>query len=105
MQHTNQLRVMKFKEAMQSDPKGWKAAVEDKYQRMEKNEVFKIIKRSKVPPNRRIISTTWAMKQKANGTKRARLVAHGYEQVAGQDYDPKGGRYAPVVTGSKFVAY
>lgn len=38
------------------------------------------------------------MKQKANGTKRAGLVARGCEQIAGQDYDPKGGQYAPVVT-------
>ena len=38
------------------------------------------------------------MKQKANGVKRARLVARGFQQVSGQDYDPDGGRYAPVVT-------
>jgi Reverse transcriptase (RNA-dependent DNA polymerase) len=38
------------------------------------------------------------MKQKANGIKRARLVACGFQQIAGQVYDPDGGRYAPVVS-------
>jgi Reverse transcriptase (RNA-dependent DNA polymerase) len=38
------------------------------------------------------------MKQKVNSVKHARLVARGFQQVSGQDYDPQGGRYAPVVT-------
>jgi hypothetical protein len=98
VQDTTDLRVMKLDEAMRVDPVGWKAAVEDEYARMVKNGVFKAIPRSSVPRGRRVISTTWAMKQKANGVKRARLVARGFQQVAGQDYDPEAGRYAPVVS-------
>jgi Reverse transcriptase (RNA-dependent DNA polymerase) len=95
---TNQLRVMKYKEAMQTDKKGWTASVDDEYQRMVDNEVFKIIHCKDVPRGRKVVSTMWAMKQNVNGVKRARLVARGFEQVLGQDYDPQGGRYAPVVT-------
>jgi hypothetical protein len=40
----------------------------------------------------------WVMKQKANGVKCACLVARDFQQIAGQDYDPDGGRYAPVVS-------
>jgi hypothetical protein len=89
---------MKFDEAMRVDRAGWSDAVEDEYKRMVKNGVFKPILRSSVPRGRRVILTTWAMKQKANGVKRARLVARGFQQVAGQDYDPEAGRYAPVVS-------
>jgi hypothetical protein len=95
---TNELRVMKYEEAMRVDPVGWAAAVVDEYKRMVSSKVFRVIPRSEVPRGRRVISTTWAMKQKANGTKRARLVARGFQQVAGDDYDPDGGRYAPVVS-------
>ena len=95
---TNDLRVMKYEEAMRVDPVGWAAAVVDEYKRMMSSKVFVVIPRAEVPRGRRVISTTWAMKQKANGTKRARLVARGFQQVAGDDYDPDGGRYAPVVS-------
>jgi Reverse transcriptase (RNA-dependent DNA polymerase) len=98
VQDTNQLRVMKFKEAMQTDQKGCLVAVEEEYQRMIDNNVFKIIHRKDVPHGRKVISTIWAMKQKVNGVKCARLVAHSFQQVSGQDYDPQGGHYAPVVT-------
>jgi Reverse transcriptase (RNA-dependent DNA polymerase) len=33
-----------------------------------------------------------------NGVKHARLVTRGFQQITGQDYDPDGGRYAPVVS-------
>jgi hypothetical protein len=95
---TNKLRVMKYEEAMMVDPIGWKSAFDDEYARMKANGVFKPIHRKDVPKGRKVISTTWAMKQKANGVKLAWLVARGFQQVAGQDYDPDGGRYAPVVT-------
>ena len=39
----------------------------------------------------------WAMKQKANRTKRARLNAHGYEQVDGKHYNEVDSKVAPIV--------
>ena len=52
-----------------------------------KHGVFEEVPRSKVPPGAKILSTTWAMKQKANGVKRARMNARGFEQVDGEHYD------------------
>jgi Reverse transcriptase (RNA-dependent DNA polymerase) len=95
---TNQLRAMKLKEAMQTDQDGWSVAVKEEYRRMVDNDIFKIIHCKDVLRGRKVICTTWAMKQKVNGVKRARLVARGFQQVLGQDYDPQGGRYAPAVT-------
>eukprot|EP00979_Chaetoceros_neogracilis_P012413 scaffold3301_cov154-Chaetoceros_neogracile.AAC.1 len=40
-----------------------------------------------LPPDAKFITSTWAMKKKANGTYRARLNARGYEQVEGLHYD------------------
>jgi hypothetical protein len=60
---------MKYKEAMQTDAKGWTAAVDDEHQHMVDNEVFKIIHCKDVPRGRRVISTTWAMKQKVNSVQ------------------------------------
>jgi len=39
-----------------------------------------------VPEGAKIITSTWAMKKKANGTFRARLNARGFEQVEGVHY-------------------
>ena len=40
-----------------------------------------------VSGNGKILTTTWAMKKKANGTYRARVNARGYKQVKGVHYD------------------
>jgi hypothetical protein len=40
-----------------------------------------------VPKNAKVMSSTWAIKKKSNGTYRARLNASGYEQVDGIHYD------------------
>ena len=40
-----------------------------------------------VPTNAKILTSTWAMKKKANGTFRARCNARGYEEVDGVHYD------------------
>jgi hypothetical protein len=43
----------------------------------------------------KVLTSTWAMKKKANGTYRARMNARGYEQVDGVHYD-ENSKAAPV---------
>ena len=71
---------MKYDEAMKKDPVGWTNSVDSEQQRMVDHKVFKTIKKKDVPPNAKILTLIWAMKQKADGTKRARVNAHGYKQ-------------------------
>ena len=40
-----------------------------------------------VPAGAKVITSTWAMKKKANGTYRARLNVRGFQQVEGVHYD------------------
>ena len=51
--------------------------------------MYKAIKLVDVPPNSKFISTTWAMKRKSNGVRRARLAMRGFEQVKDTHYDPE----------------
>ena len=75
---------MKFKEAMKTpDKEHWLEAVEEEHNKMVKLKVWKAILRKDIPAAAKILSSTWAMKKKANGQFRARIVARGYEQVDG----------------------
>ena len=86
--HTAELKPMKYNQAMAgSDRAEWEKSVDQEHDKMEKHGVFEEVPRSKVPPGAKILSTTWAMKQKANGVKRARMNARGFEQVDGEHYD------------------
>lgn len=91
-QNTKELRVMKFKEAMANDDeeerRGWQEAVDTEHEKMKKFNVFKPVRKEDIPKGTKIITSTWAMKKKANGTKRARINARGFEQEAGVHYDP-----------------
>jgi len=94
---TNELHVMKYDEAMKTDEaEEWHDAVEEEYNRFEKYKVFKAAPPEEVPKGAKILSSTWAMKKKANGTKRARLNARGFEQIDGVHYD-EDDKAAPVV--------
>jgi Reverse transcriptase (RNA-dependent DNA polymerase) len=78
----------KFKDAMRSDDKDkWKEAVEAEFQRMINNKVWIPIKISDLPENSKILSSTWAMKKKADGQFRARITARGFLQEDGVHYD------------------
>jgi hypothetical protein len=80
--------VMKFKEAMKTkDAANWDLAVDEEHGRMTKHNVWQAILRRDLPAAAKILTSTWAMKKKANGTYRARLNARGYEQVDGVHYD------------------
>ena len=85
---TIELKPMKYKQAMSTKDKDhWMKAVEDEYNRMVSRSVWKAVDKKDVPSTAKILTSTWAMKKKANGTFRARLNARGYEQVEGEHYD------------------
>ena len=87
-ENTNELKVMKFKEAMnEPDHLEWAKTVEDEHERMGKHHVWMPVPRDQVPDGSKIITSTWAMKKKLNGTYCARMNARGFEQIDGQHYD------------------
>jgi hypothetical protein len=89
-EHTTELHVMKYDTAMKTaDANSWKMAVEEEHNRMVDNEVWTPVPKSEVPVGAKVLTSTWAMKKKANGTFRARLNGRGFEQVPGIHYDPK----------------
>lgn len=95
---TTELHPMKYKEAMAGPDKAmWEKAVEEEYERMVKLNVFEAIPESEVPEGTKILTSTWAMKKKSNGTFRARINARGYEQVDGEHYD-EDSKAAPVAS-------
>eukprot|EP00957_Ditylum_brightwellii_P068382 5191266-Ditylum_brightwellii.AAC.1 len=69
------------------DKDKWKESVKEEYGHMEKHKVFKSIPRTKLPKNAKVVTSTWAMKKKANGTYQASLNASGYEQRNQEHYD------------------
>jgi hypothetical protein len=85
--YTSELIPMTYDEAMEKDPVGWGKAVDGEHDRMKEHVVFEAVPRNEVPKNAKILTSTWAMKNKADGTKRARLNATGYEQKVGEHYD------------------
>jgi len=57
---------------------------------MTKHKVWKAVDVRTVPSNAKVLTSTWAMKQKADGSKRARINARGYEQQPGEHFDETG---------------
>ena len=84
---TEDLKVLNYRQAMKAwDMDQWKVEIKNEFDRFEKFNVFTPVKRSEMPPDVKPISTTWAFKRKANGVRRGRLNARGYEQVDGVHY-------------------
>ena len=54
---------------------------------MTDHNVWTPVHRNTLNKDDKILTTTWAMKKKANGTYCARVNARGYEQVEGLHYD------------------
>jgi hypothetical protein len=69
------------------DKQKWENAVFEEHERIVKNQVWRAVPKKDVPTNAKVMSSTWAMKKKSNGTYRSRLNARGYEQVDGIHYD------------------
>ena len=85
---TKELKVIKYDEAVASNDKDeWQEAIKQEHQRMVDKKVWQPVHRFDVPDDAKIMSSTWAMKKKSNGTYRARLNARGYEQIDGEHYD------------------
>lgn len=72
----------------------WRSAITKELTSMEKRAVWKIIKRSKMPKNRRCVKSKWVFDIKRSGIFKVRLVACGYTQVPGVDFTDS---YAPVI--------
>jgi hypothetical protein len=86
--NTSELHVMKYKEAMaSSNCDKWQKAVDEEHEKMLKHNVWKPVLRKDVLEGAKILTSTWAMKKKANGTYHVRMNARGYEQVDGEHYN------------------
>ena len=76
--HTSELKVLNYKKAMQIPNAGdWLKEIDNKKSRFNKYNSLMPIKRESLPKGAKVLSTTWVMKFKANGTPRARLNARG----------------------------
>ena len=86
--NTTELKLMKYQDAMATDdaPAQKKAVIEE-YDRLQEHKVFTLIKRCDVLDNAKILTSTWAMKKKSNGTFCARINGKRYEQVDGEHFD------------------
>jgi hypothetical protein len=62
-------------------------AVFEEHERMVKYQVWRAVPKKDVPKNAKVMSSTWAMKKKSNGTYCDRLNARDCEQVDGIHYD------------------
>jgi hypothetical protein len=79
-ENTQELHVKKYKEAMKGpDKEKWENVIFEEHERMVKNQVWRAVPKNYVPRNAKVMTSTWAMKKKSNGTYRARLNARGYE--------------------------
>jgi hypothetical protein len=86
--NTADLKPMKYEDAMnRSDWEEWIEAVKAEHDRFVKHQVWEPVPLDSIPADAKLLSSTWAMKQKSNNIKRARLNARGFEQVDGKHYD------------------
>ena len=80
--------------AKEYDRMKWRGAITKEFKDMREKGVWKKVKLSDIPKDRRLIGCRWVHKVKRNGVSRARLVALGYSQVPGLDYTDN---FAPVI--------
>ncbi|CCM06583.1 uncharacterized protein FIBRA_08861 [Fibroporia radiculosa] len=72
-------------QAMRSPNAGkWKKACEEELEAMRKNKTWELVNR---PAGRNVVKNKWVFKHKADGRCRSRLVAKGFTQVEGIDYN------------------
>ena len=67
-----------------AERKEWRASCLAELEALRKRGVFELVKR---PKDKRIVKNRWVFDVKPDGRKKARLVARGYSQVEGIDYD------------------
>jgi len=73
------------------EQKEWHDACHRELEALEQRDVFRLVDR---PKGRKVIKNRWVFDVKSDGRKRARLVAKGFSQVEGLDYDQI---FSPVV--------
>ena len=71
--------------------KEWRAACERELDTLNRRNIFDLVER---PRGRKVIRNCWVFDVKDDGRKRARLVAKGFSQVEGLDYDQV---FSPIV--------
>ena len=64
--------------------KEWKAACNEEMESLDKCDVFEL---TDLPEGRKTIGCRWVFDIKGDGCERARLVAQGFSQVEGIDYN------------------
>jgi Reverse transcriptase (RNA-dependent DNA polymerase) len=64
----------------------WRQAIKLELDKMEKLKVWHVVNRSDVPTDCRLIKNKWVFDIKHTGIFRARLVACGYSQIPGVDF-------------------
>ena len=74
--------------------KSWREAIHKEFSKMNERKVWRKVKRSDIPSGRRLVKCKWVFDIKRNGVFRARLVACGYSQVGGIDFNQV---FSPVV--------
>ena len=73
------------------DQEEWRNACKQELEELHKRDVYDMVER---PRGRKVIKNRWVFDKKGDGRKRARLVAKGFSQVEGLDYDQV---FSPVV--------
>jgi hypothetical protein len=63
---------------------GWREACQYEMDTLAKNGTWTLVD---LPPGRKAVKSKWVFKRKADGRLRARLVARGFTQIQGIDYD------------------
>ena len=85
--HTSKLKFTKYGEAMKTPHKPyWEDDVNTEHKKFVENCVWESREKNTVPPDVNIISSTWAMKNKSDGTHCEILNARGFDQEDGVHY-------------------
>jgi Reverse transcriptase (RNA-dependent DNA polymerase) len=77
----------------------WREAIQLELNKMYALKVWHTVQKSDVPKDRRCIKNKWVFDVKRTGRFRARLVACGYSQIPGVDFQDF---YSPVVNDAVF---
>ena len=72
----------------------WRTDIRKEFHDINHRQVWRDIKRSEMPPDRRCVKTKWVFKINQNGIFRPRLVACDYSKIAGVGYTAN---YATVI--------